>query len=324
MMNQKMKYVTALLLCLALLSGIATALTGCGETQAPQGENHATVIVCTGFAGYDFTRSILSDYRESGGEGMVQLTMLGSLGQDMHSYEPSAKDIITLASADVIVYTGAESWLESALSSAGNRGVIRVSMMEACDAEAAHADHDHGGEDACTLIGEDEHVWLSVENASRITRKIADALKQADEANAAAWEASAARYNEKLLELRADYAAMMETVTRDTVVLADRNPFAYLFRELGVSCVAAFPGCSSETSASFETQMKLIQHVKDNDLSYVLVMEGSDGKVAEVVTAETGARVLTLHSLQVVTDVEGTTYLGVMRRNLETLKKALQ
>ena len=51
---------------------------------------------------------------------------------------------------------------------------------------------------------------------------------------------------------------------------------------------------------------------------------GSDGKVARVVADETGAEILTLNSLQVVTDYENTTYLSAMRENLKNLKKALQ
>jgi ABC-type Zn uptake system ZnuABC Zn-binding protein ZnuA len=35
----------------------------------------------------------------------------------MHSFEPTAQDIITLAGADVVIATGAESWLDAALAS---------------------------------------------------------------------------------------------------------------------------------------------------------------------------------------------------------------
>jgi len=117
---------------------------------------------------------------------------------------------------------------------------------------------------------------------------------------------------------------MVESAPMHTVVLADRHPFVYLFHELELDCVAAFPGCSSEIFASFETQTKLIEAVKSHGLSYIFVMEGSDGNVAEVIAEDTGAEILTLNSLQVVTDYESTTYLDVMRQNLENLKKALQ
>jgi zinc transport system substrate-binding protein len=69
---------------------------------------------------------------------------------------------------------------------------------------------------------------------------------------------------------------------------------------------------------------ELIERTKEWGLSYIFIIEGSDGKVAEVVAGETGAQVLTLHSMQVVSDYENTTYLAVMKQNLENLKKALQ
>ena len=93
---------------------------------------------------------------------------------------------------------------------------------------------------------------------------------------------------------------------------------------MGLDCVAAFPGCSSETSASFETQTTLIETVKENGLAYIFVIEGSDAKVAGVVAAETGAEILTLNSLQIISDYEDLSYIEIMRGNLENLKKALQ
>jgi zinc transport system substrate-binding protein len=303
--------------------GIGAVFIGCDSST----DHTGTTIVAIGFAGYDFTRSILSRYTENGGEGVVQLMILGKPGQDMHSFEPTAQDIITLAGADVVIATGAEAWLASALESSGNSTARVVSMMEACDVYGAghDHDHDHGHENgSCALIGNDEHVWLSVDYAIRIVSGVADALKQADPENAAAWEASAEQYKTELTALNTEFRDMVKAAARKQVVVADRHPFVYLFADLGLDCVAAFPGCSSETSASFETQIKLIEFTKTHELPYIFVIEGSDSKVAEVVAGETGAEILTLNSLQVVTNFENTTYLAVMKSNLENLKKALQ
>ena len=317
-----MKKIILILLCLTLLVGVGTVLGGC----QPATDRTGTTIVAVGFAGYDFARSVLSRYTENGGDGVVQLTILGKPGQDMHSFEPTAQDIITLAGADVVICTGAEGWLDAALASSGNTSARVVSMMEACDVYAADHDHDHdhSHEDgSCALIGNDEHVWLSVDYAGRIIWGITDALKQADPENAAAWEASAGQYTAELEVLDTEFHDAVKTAVRKQVVVADRHPFVYLFSELGLDCVAAFPGCSSETSASFETQVKLIEFTKTHELPYIFIIEGSDSKVAQVVADETGAEILTLNSLQVVTDYENTTYLSVMRQNLENLKKAL-
>ena len=326
-MKRMMKSCAAAVLALALLMSTVILLSGCGELPSNDPAYSGVVIVCTNYAALELTGGILSEYQSNGGEGTVQLMVLGSEGQDMHSYEPSAKDIILLAGADVVVCTGAEGWLDSAVKASGNAELIRVSMMEACDTlEAEHDhDHDHGGE-SCSLIGQDEHVWLSVTNAIRITEAIEKAICRVDAPNASAWQASGTAFRQELTALRDDFAALAASAARNTVVIADRHPFAYLFRDMGITCVAAFPGCSSETSASFATQTTLIETVRGLALPYVFVMEGSDGKVASVVAAETGAGILTLDSMQVMKAMTdgAPTYVEIMRGNLENLKKALQ
>ncbi|MBQ9150726.1 MAG: zinc ABC transporter substrate-binding protein [Clostridia bacterium] len=315
-----------LLLCLTLLLGTTAIFAGCDVQKNPTtADNNGITVICTNFAAFDFTRSMLAYYTENGGNGVVELMILGKPGQDLHSYEPTAQDIISLANADVVVCTGAEGWLDAALKSSGNTVAQVISMMEVSDTvdgEHEH-DHDHGGED-CSLIGQDEHVWLSFFNANRICFAISEALRRVDAENKDIWHNAFMQYANELGALEGEYMNMMNSAVRNKVVVADRNPFVYFFRDLDLTCLAAFPGCSSETSASFETQAKLIKYTEEWELPYIFIMEGSDGKVAEVVAGETGAQILTLNSLQVVTDYDNTTYLKVMRENLENLKKALQ
>ena len=315
-----------MLLCLTIILGGSMILTGCGQPKDPTTtDNKSTTIVCTNFAGLDLTRGLLKNYQKVGGEGIVEVIILGKPGQDMHSFEPTAQDIITLSNADIVVCTGAERWLDAAIESSGNTDARIVSMMKVCDTiegEGGH-DHDHDSDDACALIGSDEHVWLSIGNAILINQAIEDAICEVDTDNAYAWKSCGEAYRSELTALWGEYTAMMDSAIRNTVVIADRYPFAYLFRDLGLNCVAAFPGCSSETSASFATQTMLIEKTRELDLPYILIMEGSDGKVASVVSSETGAKVLTLNSMQVVTDHEAT-YIEIMKQNLENLKKALQ
>ena len=322
-----MKKIISILLCTVLLLSMTALLAGCAEGGHTTADNNGVTIVVTSPAAHALVRPLVQDYTQDGGTKVVTIVPLYKLGQDIHSFEPTAKDIVSLANADVVVSTGSEGWLESSLKASGNTVARVVSMMEVCDVAADH-DHDHDHHDhegdACGLMGSDEHVWLSVKNAMEITHAIGDALRLADGENAAVWTAHEDKACGELSELANEYTHMMTAAIKGTVVVADRHPFSYLFRDLGVDCVAAFPGCSSETSASFETQTALIRAVKENGLAYIFVMEGSDAKVAGVVAAETGAEILTLNSLQIISDYEDLSYIEIMRGNLENLKKALQ
>ena len=85
-------------------------------------------IVCTTFPQYDWIRNIL------GGESdAFRLTLLLDTGVDSHSYQPSARDIALISSADIFIYTGGESdqWVEDILKEPFNPDIQAVSLLAA-------------------------------------------------------------------------------------------------------------------------------------------------------------------------------------------------
>ena len=149
-----------------------------------------------------------------------------------------------------------------------------------------------------------------------------------DPAHAEDFAANAAAYTERLAALDGEYQAAVDASPVHTLLFGDRFPFRYLVEDYGLDYYAAFPGCSAETEASFETVAFLAGKVKELDLPAVLAIENSDHRVAETIAqnAGNGAKVLTLDSMQGVTSKDaaaGTTYLSLMESNLEVLKQAL-
>ena len=100
--------------------------------------------------------------------------------------------------------------------------------------------------------------------------------------------------------------------------------------DYGLSYYAAFAGCSAETEASFETILFLAEKVNELDLSSVLTIESSDGKIADTIIQSTNDKdqqVLVLDSMQSTTSEDaraGAAYLSIMENNLEVLKEALK
>ena len=176
----------------------------------------------------------------------------------------------------------------------------------------------------------DEHIWLSLKNASVCTDAIADALASLDPTNAESYAANAASYRAKLAALDDAYAAAVSAAPQKTLLFGDRFPFRYLADDYGLSYYAAFAGCSAETEANFETILFLAGKVDALSLHTVLVIDGSDRKIAETVVRSTATQdqaIRSLDSMQSVTQQEadaGETYLAVMERNLAVLRDALQ
>ena len=118
-----MKKITALLLALFVLVG---ALAGCGK-QNDTNKTDKLSIVTTIFPAYDWVRAILGDKAEN-----AEITMLLDNGVDLHSYQPTADDIVKISDCDLFVYVGGESdgWVKNALKSAANRNMKVINLLE--------------------------------------------------------------------------------------------------------------------------------------------------------------------------------------------------
>ncbi len=334
---KKFKRIFAVFFSLLLAAGI---LGGCGKAEsssisapsALQSGNKPLKIVTTIFPEYDWVREILGDKADH-----AEVTMLLDNGVDLHSYQPTADDIIKISDCDLFIYVGGESdgWVEDALKEATNKEMQVINLLDVLGEQVKEEEVVEGMEaEEEESEGEnepeyDEHVWLSLKNAETLCNAITDALEEIDPANKDAYAANAASYLEKLAALDGEYQTVVDNAARKTVLFGDRFPFRYLVDDYGLSYYAAFAGCSAETEASFETISFLAGKVDELGLPCVLTIEGAQHKIAETIvqnTAKKNQSILTLDSMQSITstDVEnGTTYLSVMESNLDVLKQAL-
>ena len=277
-------------------------------------------------------REILGDKADR-----AEVTMLLDNGVDLHSYQPTADDIIKISDCDLFIYVGGESdgWVEDVLKEAANKDMQVINLLDVLGEQVKEEEVVEGMETEEEESEDedepeyDEHVWLSLKNAQTLCVTLADALCAIDPDNKNTYIANAAAYRDKLAALDADYKAAVEGATHKTVLFGDRFPFRYLVDDYGLSYYAAFVGCSAETEASFETISFLAGKVDELGLPCVLTIEGAQHKIAETIVQNSAAKnqsILTLDSMQSTTSADaanGTTYLSVMESNLDVLKQAL-
>lgn len=307
----------AALLALVLFVGV---LSACGtQVETP-------AIVCTVYPIYDWTLAVLGDYAKT-----YPVMLLSDNGDDPHNYQPTVREIAAARDAELFLSVGgiSDAWAEEIAKPTG-KWLTLIDAVELCGMDHAHHDHEHGDGHSHDEI--DEHFWLSLGNAKKAVAAIAEALSEvyADDAEAvSAFTENAARYVEALDALDARYRSAVLAAERDTVLVADRFPFLYLFEDYGIHYHAAFPGCSAETEASFATVVSLARAVEELALSVVLVSETGTRELADTVIAASGREgvsVLVLHSCQSVSRDErekGVTYLTIMEENLAVLSAAL-
>ena len=377
--------ILACLMCVMLLSA-CTADTSEGQTAA----DGKPTVMCTVFPVYDWVKNITR------GSGKFDVRLLTANGGDLHSFQPSAKDIADIKNSELFVYIGGNSdqWADDIADESPQLTLLRLfdvlgdslaeenndntavshshggtshihadtaepdgnhthdehiddnnthdehtddvyshdrhehSHNEHADGDYTHNIHSHDGH--ADEKEYDEHIWLSLRLAEKSVTALRDELIALDPENEKIYTANAAEYIAALQSLDKEYMAATECSRDKTVILADRFPFLYLMQDYGITCYAAFPGCTSDTAASFSTVVYLIERLNEHKKSAVLILEGSNQSVAETVIADStqkGAAVEVINSCQSVTarDIQsGTSYLDIMRSNLNALKSALK
>lgn len=307
-------------------------LSACSQKEAkPAVETGKLRIAAAIFPAWDWTRNVLGSNPAG-----LELTLLVDNGVDLHSFQPSVDDILTISNADLFIYVGGESdqWVTDALKQANNPNLKILKMLDVIG-DAAKTEETVEGmqteesedEDDAEL---DEHVWLSLRNAALITGAIAGELSVMDPDDAGTYRENAAAYKEKLSALDERYQNAVDAAEIKTLLFGDRFPFRYLVEDYSLSYFAAFSGCSAETEASFETISFLSRKCDELGLPAVMTIDGSDQKIAQTIINNTESKsqnVLMLDSMQAVSakDIrDGVTYLSVMEKNLEVLKTALE
>ena len=345
---------------------------GAGTLAAAAEENSRLQVVTTIFPQYDFSRQIGGD--------CADVAMLLKPGEEVHSYEPTPQDIKTIQNSDLFIYVGGENdvWVDNILDSVkedgkGPRAVRLLDLVETYaeehlegmmeekghsheHEEAGAEDHDHSHEHEETAAEEDhdheheeepdEHVWTSPENCVILIEKLTDIFCETDPANAAVYRENGDACRTAFEELDAEYREMAAGAARRTILFGDRFPFRYPAEELGLTCYAAFSGCSSESEPSAATIAFLIDKAYEERLPVVFQIEFSNGNIARAICeavnlkvkmaadlegnvpddTQEPVRVLRLHSCHNLTRDEfqsGETCLSLMTKNLEALREAL-
>lgn len=316
------------LVAIALVGAMMiAALAGCKTNVKNDKKIH---IVTTIFPVYDWVRNIVGDNPD------VEVTMLLDSGADLHSFQPTAEDILEISRCDMFVYVGGESdqWVEDALKEKANEKMEVVPLMEQLGDKAAEEqvkegmqDDEHGKKDE--ELEYDEHIWLSIDNAKYLCAKIADKLAKVDKKDANSFSENSKKYIAQLDQLDKKIQKTVDDGKVKTIVVADRFPFLYMTRDYGIDYYAAFKGCSAETEASFKTIKFLANKIDEKKLNNILVIEGTNHKIADTVARATKTKkkkTLVLDSMQAITGEDaksGASYIKAMEKNRKVLEQAL-
>lgn len=289
---------TALLLVCALMVG---CIAGCGNAQ-PKSQVAATTPPV-----YHFSQRLLENTD-------VSVTrLITEQVSCLHDYSLNIEQVKAAESAQVIVISGAglEDFMGNMLTSEKCIDAsVGVELLEA-------KPHAHDEEDDGHHHDHDPHIWLSPANAKIMAKNIAEGLSEHYPQHKAVIEENLSGLLTDLDALQAyGEEALKALSTRELITFHDG--FAYLAQAFDLTILRSIEE-EHGSEASAKDLGDLISLVKEHHLPAIFTEANGSDAAASVIARETGARIYEL-----TTGMADADYFGSMRKNIDTLKEALQ
>ncbi|SFK21688.1 zinc transport system substrate-binding protein [Halobacillus dabanensis] len=305
----------------------------------------------------------LQFFAEKIGGATVEVQSILPPGSDAHTYEPTTKEMVKMAEADLFIYNGAglESYAEKISESIEPEGVTILEAASTIDlkehvhnhegeGEQTHEEETHEGdahaheeetheedahaheedsheEDAHAGHNhgeQDPHVWLDPIRASQLAEHIKDQLVELNPGKENVYKENFQELESKLKELDQSFHERVETKAKSKIIVSHAG-YGYWEEAYAIEQIAV-SGLSPTNEPSQKDLEDIIQTAEEHDLKYVIFEQNITPKVAEVIQKEIGAEPLRFHNLSVLTesDVENEEdYFSLMKQNLDALTQAL-
>ncbi|WP_010532198.1 metal ABC transporter solute-binding protein, Zn/Mn family [Lentibacillus jeotgali] len=302
---------------LLIMTGILAA--GCTSSESDTNSNAALKI-------YTSLYPIQYAVERIGGES-VETESVYPPGVDAHTYEPSSREMTSIAEGDAFMFLGAgmEGFAETAAQALDSQNValIELGADEALFHEETDGSntHDHAGHHH----DHNPHIWLDptrmIDMAKIIKGKLADLHPEKSE-----------QYTNNFNELKNDLLALDEQFQKtlkpkkNKKILVSHAAYGYWEKRYGIEQIA-ISGLSSSEEPSQKELTTIIDQAQNYNMDYILFEQNSSDRVSEIIQDQIGAKSLSIHNLAVLTEADvanGEDYLSLMNHNLEVLDQATE
>ena len=316
-----------IILTLFIVLGTAGLLWQRQILDASQPKKQRLTIVTTLFPLYDMVRAL-------GGDAVI-VTLLLPPGTEAHAFEPTPRDIITINTADIFIYTGPvmEPWVDDILGSLHNPDMVIVNASEhitpITDADTHGTTSPTSDADEPTntdaYTGVDPHVWLNPANASVMVNDIASAIIEARPDLSQTIASQLVIYTDTLSRIDTAYSDTFATCNQKTIVYGGHYAFGYMANRYGLTYASA-QGFSPDTEPTASDLAELANRLKTLETRTVFYDPIENKKIAETIARETGATLAALSPGHTVSKQEfdaGITFFDILTHNLSALRSGL-
>ena len=281
------------------------------QDKALEEQNQKPTVALSTFSIYDIAKHISQD--------KLELNMILPFGVDAHNFEPTPKLMAKILQSDLVVYSGAglEPWTSSFDFKSK---VVDMSKFVKLH-EAGEHGHNHHEKEAAV----DPHYWLDIQNMILATKLICEEFVELSPKDKELFQTNRDTYIKMLKGLDAKYKTLLKSCKKDTIIL-NHNAFSYLSENYGFH-VESLSGLSPDAQPSAKSMVRLIQHIKEHNISVVFFESFVSDKAMKSIAKEAKVSVDVLQPLGNITRDEADkklSYEAIMLKNLEKISKALE
>jgi len=257
----------------------------------------------------DMVRNVAGDAAE-----VVSITKPGA---EIHNYQPTPRDVISVSQADLILWNGLnlELWFEKFFSRV--RDTPQAVLTEGIEPMSI-GDGPYSGKP-------NPHAWMSFSDAEIYVNNIRKALVEHDPDNADIYNANAKAYCAKIRALKAPIVKAIKTIPEDRRwLVSSEGAFSYLARDLGLKELYLWP-INADAQGTPQQVRKVIDTVREHDIPAVFSESTISDRPAKQVVRETDAKyggILYVDSLS-ADDGPVPTFLDLINVTAETIVQGL-
>jgi zinc transport system substrate-binding protein len=244
-------------------------------------------------------------------------------GAEPHDIELTPRQIVAVGQADLVVYIkGLQPAVDQAVGRyAKNKAIDAASLVRTLPL-TAHESVAGGGSGGSGGGGHDPHLWLDPSRLATVAKAVGDRLAQDDPTHAATYEANARALGADLGTLDHEYAAGLRGC-RHKIIVTSHAAFGYLADRYGLAQVSV-AGIDPQNEPSPQRLAALTGEIRRAGVTTVFTETLVSPKVAQTLAREAHVRTATLDPIEGLPPGSKGDYLSIMRRNLQTLRTALE
>ncbi|PEZ03342.1 adhesin [Bacillus sp. AFS018417] len=267
----------------------------------------------------------LADFAKKIGGDYVDVTAIYPPGADSHTYEPTQKQTVQVAKADLFVYNGAglEPFAEKMEKTLKNENVKIVNASNGIELRSSTEEEHEEGHKEEHHHDKDPHVWLDPTLAMRQAETIKNALVELQPEHKEEFEKNFAALQKKFTDLDSQFKEVADHA-KTKEILVSHAAYGYWEQRYGFKQIP-IAGISASDEPSQKELASIASTAKEHGLKYILFETFSTPKVAEVIQKETGTKILRLNHLATISDDDAKKnkdYFTLMEENINTLKEA--